>query len=71
MHFLMNGFKAAIHKQMENYYREYFFTKHIDYRDEIEYRFVVISDQEGDLFLTDSKFTAWDRCWYRRPQESI
>jgi len=51
MKFIINGFEHTIRHQIEKYHEEYYFTKHIDYRDENEFRLVVISDEECPLEL--------------------
>jgi len=44
---IKHGVSKALEMQLEKYFHEYFFLKSMDYRDEHEYRLVVIID-EGD-----------------------
>lgn len=46
---LISGIDNTLREQVDKFYREYFFLKLMDYRDESEYRFVVVADDNKDF----------------------
>lgn len=51
MNILNQSIDEALKKQIETYYHEYFFLKSMDYRDEHEYRLIVIVDNNDSISL--------------------
>ncbi len=51
MNILKHGVGKALEMQIDKYYHEYFFLKLMDYRDEHEYRLVVIVDKGDSIGL--------------------
>jgi len=49
---IKHGVDNALKMQIEKYYHEYFFLKSMDYRDEHEYRLVVIADNNDPIGLS-------------------
>jgi len=45
------GREAYVQTHLRAHYKSLFFEKMIDWRDEVEWRWVVFSDREGDLYL--------------------
>jgi hypothetical protein len=54
MDFIVNGMEKTLKMQIGKHYRNYYFIKHMDYLDEIEYRLVVISKNEEFLPISSS-----------------
>jgi len=48
---LNHSIDEALKKQIDTYYHEYFFLKSMDYRDEHEYRLIVIVDHDDSISL--------------------
>lgn len=50
-HFLDVGLQHYVRQHLFTHYRRLFFEKSLDWRDEEEYRWVLVSNKEGNLYL--------------------